>query len=231
MKKISLCITTYNRYEMTLQCFHELHDDERVGEVLIVDDCSEYSIYESLRLACECFPKVRLLRNEKNLDCYKNKLYTISQAEYNWVAILDSDNIFDKQYLDAIYSVQWESNTIYAPTFARPTFDYREFSGEIISKENVVDFLDKKLFDTALNISNYFFNKNEFLSHIDTTVDPNTSEALFTNYNWLKAGNLIYFVPNMEYTHTIHEGSHYRNNCHKDNGFNSFLIEQLKSLR
>ncbi len=233
MKQISLCITTYNRCDMTIECFLNIMSDERIGEIIIVDDASDIEIYNELESICKHLPKVKLYRNEFNINCYLNKMKSIELSSFDWVAILDSDNIFNKDYLDAIYNYEpiWDDKIIYAPTFAKVNFDYREFSGKQITKENINEYWERPMFQTALNTSNYFFNKNEFLKHFDTSVNPITSEALFTNYNWLNAGNSILFVPEMCYEHRVHPNSHYILNNHKTVDFNISLIEKYKQLK
>lgn len=231
MIQISLCITTYNRADLTLDSFKRVYDDERIGEIIIVDDASDLEYYEPLKLVCDGLPKVKLYRNEININCYKNKIKAISLASFDYCLIFDSDNILDTDYLDALYSVEWGEKSIYAPVFAKPTFNYEAFSGLTITKENVAMYMDKPMFSTALNTSNYFFNKKEMLETIDKTIEPNTSEAIYTNYCWLKKGNSIYFVPNMTYSHLIHSGSHYQNNCHKDPQFYTTIENNLRNMK
>ena len=67
MRKLSLCITTYNRCDLTLKCFEDVLDDSWVDEIILVDDCSEIEIYNKLADIVKDMPKVKLLSwfNEK----------------------------------------------------------------------------------------------------------------------------------------------------------------------
>lgn len=230
--KISLCITTYNRLEYTLQSFEKVKDDERIGEIVIVDDCSTDDSFHYLKLALKYEPKVRLFQTSRNLDCYFNKIHSIGLAENEWVVILDSDNVIGTDYLDALFSVNhWDEKIIYAPVFAKETFDYRAFSGLTIGRSNVADYIDKPMFSTALNTSNYFFNKAEFLKHVDTKINPITAEAIYTNLNWLQAGNKIHFLEGLEYHHKVHQQSHYILNNHKTGYFYEDVEKKLRELK
>ena len=40
MNKISICIPTYERDEILLESFSEIISDDRVSEIIILDDCS-----------------------------------------------------------------------------------------------------------------------------------------------------------------------------------------------
>jgi len=232
MRTISICIPSYNRLELTLKSFEKVKNDNRVGEIIIVDDCSTDDSFEYLKIALKYESKVKLFRNDVNLNCYLNKIKCIGLAKNDWVIILDSDNEIGIDYLDALCSVkEWDDKTIYAPVFARETFDYRAFTGLTIDRASVANYMDKPMFSTALNTSNYFLNKVEFLKHIDTSINPNTAEAIFTNLNWFVAGNKIYFLEGLEYQHKVHAQSHYVLNNHLTGNFYNEVEQRLKQLK
>ena len=76
-RRISICIPTFQRVDMTLDSFKEVYDDERVSEIIIVDDASDISVFEELKSICDVLPKVKLYRNLTNQDCYFNKATAI----------------------------------------------------------------------------------------------------------------------------------------------------------
>jgi hypothetical protein len=83
-----------------------------------------------------------------------------------------------------------------------------------------------------LNAMNYFVHRDEYLRVWDGSIDPVTSDSLFQNYNWLKAGNEISVLPELEYEHRVHSGSHYQNNVRRTpRGFHESIIQKLKELR
>lgn len=231
MQQLSLCLTTFNRLEMTIESFGKVYSDDRIGEIIIVDDCSDIEIYNKLKAIFDMLPKVRLVRNEVNRDCYRNKMTAISLATSEYVVILDSDNSFDKRYIDAIYNQEWEVDTILAPDWAVPLFPYTDYSGLLVTKENVSEYIDRPLFETCLNCMNYFVNKNEYLRVWDGSIDPHTSDSLFQNYNWLKAGNKIHIVDGLRYNHLVHNDSHYRLNNHKTGNFREEIISKIRNFK
>ena len=137
MQQISICIPTWNRVEMTLNSFKKVYNDARIDTIVIVDDASDIDVYTRLKEECDKLSKVKLYRNVTNQDCYANKFVAVSYSPTDYCILLDSDNQIDKTYIDKIYSQTWDKKTILAPDFARPLFDYTEFSGMTISKDNV----------------------------------------------------------------------------------------------
>ena len=232
---ISLCLTTFNRTELLYESCRQLLQDNRVSEIVIVDDHSTEDIYNTIFWQFNAVPKVKLFRNERNLDCYRNKREAVSKATNEWVIIGDSDNIFTTAYIDRIESLflsGMNPKTLYQPSFAKPHFNFSPFNGLTINKENVKKYMPDLMFQTMLNAMNYFVNRDEYLKLWDGSVDPVTSDSIFHNYNWLKAGNDIYVVPGLEYEHRIHNGSHYQNNVRRTpNGFNNEIVNKLNSLQ
>ena len=234
-RKISICIPSWERSEMTIESFLDVYNDERISEIIIVDDASGWDVYEDLKSMTDAFPKVRLCRNLNNLDCYFNKKTAISLADTNseMAILLDSDNKISVDYLNKLYEIkEWDKNTIYTPSFAFPNFDFRNYEGLLITKENVAQWIDKPLFETMLNAANYFVNPAMYLEVWDGTTNPVTSDSIYQCYNWLKEGKKIQVVAGLTYEHTIHDGSHYKNNVSKTpQGFHESLLEKIRQLK
>lgn len=232
MRHISIAIPTYNRFELLMQSFHCVLGDKRVNEIIIVDDHSSYEVYLKILEAVSDEPKVKLYRNEKNLDCYFNKQKAVSLCSNEWVILFDSDNIIDRDYIDRLYEFdEWQSDMIYAPDFAKPTFNYRAFAGLTIDRENVHSLMDRKMFSTCLNTCNFFINRYEYLKVWDGSVDPVTADSIYFNYCWLAAGNRIHITDNLSYIHRVHDHSHFKNNVHRTNGFDLIVEQKLRELR
>lgn len=219
---ISLCITTYHRDSLLFESFRHVLSDERITEIVIVDDCSNNRFFENVKAKCDTMPKVKLFRNEKNLGCYRNKKEAISKASNEWVIILDSDNVIRKDFIDVLYEDNvvygWKRDTILSPEFARPHFNYHQFSGATIDRETIKQYIpnaSKTRFDCLINCMNYFVNRDEYLKVWDGSIEPWTADTIFQNYNWLKAGNKIYVKPGLQYDHLVHDGSHYKEHVTK----------------
>ncbi len=246
---ISICLTNYNREQLLYESIEQVIDDERISEIVISDDCSEYGLYCRVVDHYKAYPKVKIYRNEKNLDCYGNKRQAISLASNEWVIIFDSDNILTKEYIDALFfhkrfgtseisnGYNWLKNQVYQPVAAKPNFQCRRFENALFSKSNLeVAVLDSN-FLTMMNAMNYFVNRDEYLRVWDADVDPVTSDSIYQNYRWLEAGNKIYITPRLEYEHRVNkhsseEGSHYMKNHRRTKpGFHESIVNKLKAMR
>ena len=215
-RKISLCIPAYERTDLLLESFAKVLHDPRISEIIIVDDASCQATFDFISKRTSHMFKVKLYSNSENLDCYKNKRQAISYATNDWCILLDSDNVIDTAYLDKIYENKlWNDYTIYTPSFAKPHFDFRHFSGLLVTNKNVCSWIDEPMFETMLNAANFFVNKNEYLRIFDPTVDPVTSDSIYFCSNWLWEGNRIQVVEGLEYFHRVHSGSHYQNNVRR----------------
>ena len=226
---ITLCLTTWNRDSMTFDAFRQVLNDDRISEIVIVDDCSDERIYNNLAFMVNGIGKVKLYRNETNLGCYHNKRKSVELAQNEWVIVFDSDNILTKEYLDNIPEV-WVKTNIYQPEFARPHFDFRKFSGTVVSAFNVKNYMRLPHFTTMLNAMNFFINRDEFLKIPHRKEETWTADSIYFNYLWLKAGNKIYVTPGMQYDHLVHNGSHYKANVHKTGNFYNEVERMLKEL-
>lgn len=247
-KTISICVTSFNRDLLTIQSFEKVLNDRRVNDVQILDDASDIGFYKSLQYKVDRInselssTKVFLHRNENNLDCYRNKRKVLEYAQKDWVLLLDSDNAVDHSYFDALgdfekimYGNEWNKKIIYAPTFARPAFDYTELNHVILLKDNAKSVSECfPCFSAAINTANYFFNRHEFSriwDKYDTGIDPHTADTMYVNLNWIKEGNAIQFVSDMHYNHLIHDGSHYKNNVKKTGTLAEEILAEFKNLK
>lgn len=232
-RRISICIPTFNRAEMTIESFLDVYGDDRVGEIIISDDASDLAIYEELKSITDCLPKVKLYRNLTNQDCYFNKATAIGYATNDWAILLDSDNKISADYLDKLYEIpEWCISTIYTPSWANPHFDFRAFEGMTITRKNVAEWIDKPLAEVCLNAANYFVDVYKYLEVFDTQTNPVTSDSIYQCYNWLLEGGKISIVRGLQYEHRVHEGSHYKNNVHRTApGFHESILQKLRELK
>lgn len=236
MRKIGIAIPTYERAALTFSAFESVYDDERIEHIHLNDDCSSMESFIDLSQKAKGYSKVSVGRNGSNVDCYHNKMRSVWLSPMEWVILLDSDNSIDiPNYIDPIFAIEkWERDTIYTPEFAAPLFDFRAYSGLVVTKENVAEYLDKPMLETCLNAANYFVNKNMYLSiwNAAPKVDPVTSDSIWFCLNWLKAGNKIKIVKGMQYYHRVWGGSHYRNNISRTPvGFHEQILKELRALR
>lgn len=231
MRQISIAIPSWNRYEQTVNSFKNVIDDERIREVVIVDDASTDDSYDKLKWHFRDNNKVRIFKNETNLDCYFNKKKAMEKATSDFCILFDSDNTLGTDYIDALFNIAWwDKFTAYQPEFSKPHFDFRKHSGVTLTKSNVNDYLHTNL-ETALNAMNFFINREQFLKVWDGSIDPVTSDSIYFNFCWLKANNKIKITPHLEYDHFISEDGtgHYQQNHKRTGNFHQELLQRFKT--
>jgi glycosyltransferase involved in cell wall biosynthesis len=224
--KLSLCITTYNRYEMTIESFSKVLDDPRIDDIVIMDDCSTEEVKNKLLNWFGFDQKkehVKIFFQDKNVGMSLNKRDAIGHAKNEWAIIFDSDNIIGPDYLDAFYNhtladtrnnfTEHFYNCIFCPDFAKPNFDYRAFSraqpptyGIYNAKDAARCMIDSR-FNCLMNTCNYIVNRDFYLQAYKHNPQHKASDTIWHNYNHLKAGGLFAVVPDMQYEHRVHEGS------------------------
>lgn len=237
---ISVCLTNFNRSKLLFDAVANVLLDDRVNEIIISDDCSRDEIFNSVVWYFKEHPKVKIFKNDVNLDCYHNKARSLELATNDWCCLWDSDNIFGKDYIDRIenlFVAGLNERTAYAPSWAKPHFNFEQFAGVNISRANIAALVQNDKITTMLNAMNYFVNRHEYLKVFDPTIKPVTSDSIYQNTRWLEAGNSIYIVPGLQYEHRVnnHEGeepSHYGVNVRKTpNGLHESIINRLKLMR
>jgi GT2 family glycosyltransferase len=161
---ITLSITNYNRSELVIDSFTNVLNDDRINEIIILDDFSSIEIYDDLKSRIENLKntKIKLYRNDSNLGAFLNKKKAVTLSSNDWVILLDSDNIIDTDYLDNI-SDKRDIKTIYSPSHAvceSPILNYESYIG-VVDKEGYKNNISngRSIWDCVFNTGNYFFNK------------------------------------------------------------------------
>ena len=229
MRKISICVPTWNRFDFTIKCFEQILNDERVQEVIICDDNSTDGSYERLEEYYKGNDKVFIYQNKERLKVHGNKMRSIHHAYADWCILFDSDNIITKEYLDNIYSFEWDKNTLYQPSFAMPHFDYRGLVG-VYDKKNTKDNIQRPLFECMLNTQNFFINREKYLKAWENKSEINGADSIYFNYLWLKQGNKIEVVEGLQYEHVVHRGSFYESVAEDSVPKALDIVEKIKQL-
>lgn len=245
VEKVALCITNYNRFELLFKSFEKVMTDKRISKIFISDDCSDREIMERV------YEKALWLdgniesnyiipaKTPKNIGCYHNKAHALELADSHgcdYAILLDSDNVIDTSYLDALFRVPeeyWDGKTILAPDFARPAFNYQRFAASYFDKDSIkqhIPNMHRTQFDCLINCANYVVPVKEYLRVFDPDFNPWTCDTVYQLYNWLKAGNGMYVVPGMQYDHLIHDGSHYKEHNEKVPGLFKEITNKIMQL-
>jgi hypothetical protein len=194
-----------------------IHDNDRLKEIIYVDDCSSEKDYDALLDVTSRYSKVKVYRNESNIFLYENKLRAVRYASCNRVIILDSDNFIDNKYVLMADGTKASDDTVLNPDFAMPKFDFRRFIGKPITKKNVSDLVkcnySNGMINCLLNDMNYVVNR-DFYIKCATSGEPAGRRLLdvaFVNYKILVNDGMIRVVNGLRYKHRVHSGSVYLN--------------------
>lgn len=233
--KLSLALTTYNRYDMLLDSFQEVLQDPRIDEIVIVDDCSTDDTYLRLVDYAAVHSKIKVFANPENLGMSRNKAQAVKHCSNEWVLLFDSDNKLDKSYLNAFWEQvrspdELVKNVIYCPEFAKPQFDYRKFSGEYLDYDTIKKHLNDPMFACHLNTSNYIVPKSEYLKVYQHNPEVKETDTVWFAYLWLKAGNKFFITNNMVYDHRVHSGSGWLENAAYNTKKGNEILKLIKEL-
>lgn len=229
---ISVCVTTFCRFDDTIACIENLLLDERVKEFVILDDASPDGSYEKLRDYYSDSNKVRVIRQLTNQNMSRNKNCALGYATTDFALLADSDNIFNSEYIDAFYALEsWDVNTIYQPSAGEPSFLWNKYEGKLIDKSNISECMGDSLFRCSLNGCNYIVNPKLYNVRYVYNPDIDAADTIHFMYHWLLQGGSYYIVPNMRYQHTISADSGFVKNINKNMADAIDLENKIKQLR
>ena len=218
-RKISVAIPHYNRSDIILVTLHNIFQDDRVSEIVILDDGSSDEVFNELKVILEPYrSKVKLFRRNVNLGAFPTKVQVCSLCSNDWAILLDSDNTIYENYLEHVFSLYWDDKSIYCPSCAFPYFDYRIFNGlnfklDVIKNLKTLKLQDSSnLFPTFINTGNYFLNTKVFSGIMTPYLDfqVHAADVIFANYIWLSSGNNLSVMPDTSYYHRVHARSTWR---------------------
>lgn len=209
---LSLCITTYNRFEYLRESFEQVIDHPRITEIILMDDCSDSAIFEQIQGLASLSPKIKVFRQAKNRGMQYNKFSAVGYATNGFCILFDSDNILTPDYVDKIPETM-RRDTIYCPDWAMPQFDYRAFSGVTYGREVVGNYLRKPMFEQHLNTCNYIVPRYEYCQTFEEDTTVKETDTVHFAYLWLRTGGKFHIVPGMRYKHLVHAESGWLKNA------------------
>jgi hypothetical protein len=244
----SLCIPTMDRYNDFLSKYLPLYLENDLIEEIIITDENGNDI-EKIKSAFSNNEKLVLVKNESRLGPFQNKLKACSFAKNEWIVLIDSDNFADKNYFivanDYIEKNNIkDKNIILSPCKAKPNFDYSYLSGYIFKNGTIQNnvYLDKgqsvqNNSFILMNTGNYIINKylidNVDLSWESENIKQSSAcDVIYFNTLLFEQLDLhLHVVPNLEYEHTIHDGSIYIQTYKKFHNFNEIVYERYRRLQ
>ena len=188
-----------------------------VTEIIIHDDCSINEIEST-------DPKIKVYRNETNLGAFKNKYLAVSKATNEWVYLLDSDNYFFDNSLDAVKNISPQRGRYYSPSQLHLVDDGLDVSldGRVVKYNfGVVDSTKAKSllqsgigeFEWLINTGNFFVHRDDYIDSMkdvfeDLSYPYFEADAIVFCYNWLKKGYTIELVEDLWYNHRLRSNSY-----------------------
>lgn len=227
---ISFAITAHNEhkkdnYGWLSECILAIKNVKSVSEIVVVDDASEnYGQLEASLLKLKD-PRIQLYRNTTNLGVFGNKVSAVSHCANDWVQLCDSDDRMDANHFDRLLELQpWDSLTMYASCWGKPTFTYQSLIGSYDAR-GYLALVDREdpWQPCQLNTGNHFVPRKRFVDLLrpyrpfpalysgvfDYDTRPldywrrvfDGADSAFYNTRWLMSGGFLEVVEGLEYYH------------------------------
>lgn len=218
--KFSLCIPTMDRYDKFLSIYLPKYiNNPFIDEIIISDENGNDT--KKIKDKIQNLDKFKFNINNKTLGAFYNKIKCCQLAKNDWIALIDSDNFADIDYFvianNFLNNNDIKPNTILAPTFAKPKFDFSQFSGTCFKKGNFKNIPNcKEMANVLINTGNYILNKylidNLILKDEDKILTDKVKccdVCLLNTLFFEKLDLEMYIVKNLSYEHNVHNGSNY----------------------
>ncbi len=109
-------------------------------ELIIVDDCSNDGTYEICKSISEKDARIRLIRNNENKGVSFSRNRGISESKGNWIAFLDSDDLWDDRKLEKQIGLIEKEECSFAFTGSRFIGEDNKFYNGIFRVPKVVSY-------------------------------------------------------------------------------------------
>lgn len=210
---LSLVITAYKRFDFIKTYLSRYLSHPSVAEVVIVDDASDdASKIASVREFIE-HPKLRLLKNERNLGASKNKIQAVRESSSAWVLLMDSDNDISDVALTLLGRCCGSSgmlpDIVVCPTkCGPPLMDYTSLP--VMMTRTELKHKEPR-YECFWNTGNYMVARDLFLRAATlvllSNVDPGPFDVVYINRFMVELGARFLNLPGFEYNHRVHDNS------------------------
>lgn len=240
----SLCIPTMDRFDTFLEGYLEKYMQyDLIDEIVITDENG--NDLEKIKKKYNEHPKLVLIKNERQLGPFLNKLKACKIAKNEWVVLIDSDNFADetyfsiaKKYIDENLNNNDNNNVILAPSFAKPNFNYTHFSGTVFNKEYFRKNSREAKQSTIvlMNTGNYIINKYlidnlNIENELENIGQSPSCDVIYFNTLLFEQLDLhLHVVPNLEYNHVHHSGNTYTLTHRQFEHFSRIVHERFYNL-
>lgn len=220
VQQLTVAIPTMKRFSFLQKTVPQMLDNPLITAVAICDETGE-DVNQIEQTAWGKHPKLRLHRNPKRLGMYYNKRKCMEVSPTEWVAVLDSDNLFPEEFFETIHDL-WategeDSKTVYASGHIVRVFlktgeseeKTGQFSGMKITKTNWNSVLQTPGWNFLLNDGNWIGHRS-LLQAWPTDIQEEqirATDSLRIVRNFVQNGFTYSIVPDLRYIHTVHEDS------------------------
>jgi len=212
---IAIAIPTMRRWDFLKDSVPTYLSRPEVAEVVVCDETGED--YDALLEAFGKHPKLRLFKNDQRLGIYENKMKVLSLCKSDWVALLDSDNIFEDDWFESLHDLNFsDPKLIYASADFKSLNvktgairrECEAFSGLSLNSGNWNTTLTQPKWNFLLNDGNWIVPRS-VLGTLPKVKSESlqAADAIFMLRAFVKGGYTVYYVPGLEYTHLVHPGS------------------------
>lgn len=217
---LTVAIPTMRRFKFLEKAIPQYLENPLITAITICDETGE-DIQQIERTSWGKHPKLRLHNNPKRLGMYYNKRKCLEVAPTDWVAVLDSDNIFPEAFFESLFDL-WkdegaDQKTIYASGQIVRVFlktgqseeRTRHFGGMRINKSNWNTILKTQAWNFLLNDGNWIGHKS-LLQAWSTDIQEDhirATDSIRIVRNFVQKGFTYFVVPELRYIHTVHDDS------------------------
>jgi glycosyltransferase involved in cell wall biosynthesis len=214
-RKISVAIPHWNRGALIHRPLWNIVNDERIEEIVIVDDGSSEEEFALLTKNVTRYDQrnvVTIHRREENRGAQFTKIECVEKIVGEWMILLDSDNTLFSSYLNAVVSLnELDEKSLYCPDWAFPYFCFHQLRGKKIDFQKTCHLAQNGILQKIylLNDGNYFFHKTTYLNQLSSLkqIENDVADVILANYSWLSQGGFLTVLQGARYLHRIDDSS------------------------
>lgn len=218
MVQLTVAIPTLRRWGFLQKTLPSLLDNDLITWVVISDETGE-DIKQIQATEYATNSKLILSTNTEILGMYRNKRRCLELAPTEWVAVLDSDNVFPEAFFETIMDELQtaDQKTIYASANIVRLFlktgeseeRTQHFSGKKINQSNWNETLQTRAWNFLLNDGNWIAHKSLLEAWpLDLPESKiKATDSLMIVRNAVLSGFTYYVLPGLRYIHTVHDDS------------------------
>ena len=162
--KCSVVIPMYNAQRFIENTLNSvLRQTEPDFEVICVDDCSTDKTVEIVKRMQLIDDRIRLFQNEENKQVSFTRNRGVSHAKAEWIALLDSDDMWEANFLEEVLKKRDEKNASMVITSEKLMDDNYNILGEFVVKDEITykDLLKQN----SVSCSAVLVNKQLLVDH------------------------------------------------------------------